>query len=99
MTRRKPARSQPILRCAAVAAATLLAPAPPARAAGTFTVTTANDSGPASLRQAILDANAAGGGTVNMTLAGPIFLFGPLPIISTPITINGGNGTVFGNNV
>src|SRR5207249_953520 len=42
-----------------------------ASAAGTFTVTNTNDSGAGSLRQAILDANAAGGGTVAFNLAPP----------------------------
>src|SRR3954454_25320587 len=36
-----------------------------ARAAATLTVTTSNDSGPGSLRQAI--ANAAAGGTITLT--------------------------------
>ena len=40
-----------------------------ASAAGTFTVTNTNDSGAGSLRQAILDANAAGGGTVAFNLS------------------------------
>ncbi len=36
----------------------------PAAQAATFTVTNTNDSGAGSLRQAILDANTAGGGTI-----------------------------------
>lgn len=36
----------------------------PAAAAGTFTVTNVNDSGPGSLRAAIIAANGAGGGTI-----------------------------------
>ena len=87
------------LALARTATGILIAVALPTRAAGTFTVTSANDSGPASLRQAILDANTAGGGTINLALSGPVFLYGPLPIISAPMTINGQNATVFGNNL
>jgi autotransporter-associated beta strand protein len=65
-----------------------------AGAAGPFTVTTTADSGAGSLRQAILDADAANGGTINMTVSGPIYLNSPLPVISTPMTINGMNGAV-----
>jgi parallel beta-helix repeat protein len=54
-----------VLRFAAVALLISVA----ANAAGTFTVTNTNDSGPGSLRQAILDASAAGGGTVAFNLS------------------------------
>ena len=36
-------------------------------AAGNFTVSNTNDSGSGSLRQAIIDANNAGGGTIDAT--------------------------------
>src|SRR4029077_9800372 len=38
--------------------------------AGPFTVTNTNDSGAGSLRQAILDANSMGGGTINFNIPG-----------------------------
>ena len=59
----------------------------------TFTVTNSNDSGPGSLRQAILAANAAGGpDTISFAIGsgqqtiGPV---SPLPSLSTQITIDG----------
>jgi len=65
-----------------------------ALAAATFTVTNTDDSGPGSLRQAILDAEAAGGAdTIVFAIPGagvhtitPLSL---LPIISQPLTIDG----------
>ncbi|HEX7773202.1 MAG TPA: hypothetical protein VF435_12325 [Pyrinomonadaceae bacterium] len=43
-----------------------------AHAATTFVVTNANDSGPGSLRQAILDANAnPGADVINFNITGP----------------------------
>jgi hypothetical protein len=68
------------------------------RAAGTFPVTSTADTGPGSLRQAITDANAAGGGTINITSGGLIGLNSPLPIITGPTTVNGNNVLVSGNN-
>lgn len=62
--------------------------------AATFTVTNTNDSGPGSLRQAILDNNAAGPGNVinfNIPGTGP-FTIKPLtdlPIITKTVTIDG----------
>ena len=62
---------------------------------GTFSVTNTNDSGPGSLRQAILDSNAANGGinTISFAIAGqgvqtitPISL---LPPISNSVLIDG----------
>src|ERR1051325_1085094 len=48
--------------------------------AATFTVTNTNDSGPGSLRQAVLDANSAGGtNSINFDTAG---------VFATPQTIN-----------
>lgn len=62
-------------------------------AAGTFTVTTDTDSGPGSLRQAILDANAApGSDIIRCTLpssgAPPVInVTGTLPDITGPLTM------------
>jgi autotransporter-associated beta strand protein len=69
-----------------------------ASAAGTFTVSNANNAGAGSLRQAILDANAAGGGTINVNTGGIVTLTIPLPIISAATTLNGNNLIVSGNN-
>jgi VCBS repeat protein len=67
--------------------------------AQTFTMTNTNDSGPGSLRQAILDANANPGAdaiTFNVPGAGvptirplPIAPFGALPMINGTVTIDG----------
>ncbi|HSB11440.1 MAG TPA: HYR domain-containing protein [Blastocatellia bacterium] len=64
------------------------------QAAMTFVVLNTNDSGPDSLRQAILDANAnAGTDTINFNIPGPvpqtITPLTPLPAITESITING----------
>jgi hypothetical protein len=62
---------------------------------GVFVVNTTADSGPGSLRQAILDANRVTAGTVAIDFAisgvGPhtIALQSPLPAISTPVLIDG----------
>lgn len=56
-----------LLVCASIA---VVQRSPVARAAGTFTVTTVDDAGPGSLRQAIADANAAGGGTIAFSIPG-----------------------------
>ena len=51
--------------------------------AGTFEVTTTNDSGPGSLRQAILDADlSAGPHSINITATGALQLTSPLPVIN-----------------
>jgi hypothetical protein len=60
----------------------------------TFTVTTVNDSGPGSLRQAILDSNAASTAfnVINFSIgtgAQTISPSSPLPRISNPVTIDG----------
>jgi hypothetical protein len=73
-----------------VLAALASAPLP----AGTFTVTNTNDSGAGSLRQAILDANAAAGAdTIAFNIVGSgvhtIALATSLPAISQPLTIDG----------
>ncbi len=59
-------------------------------AAATFTVTTTADSGPGSLRQAILDANAApGADTIDFAVAGTITPTSALPSITDTVTIDG----------
>ncbi len=58
----------------------------------TFKVTNLNDSGSGSLRQAMLDANSAGGANTinfNPSLYGTINLASALPNISSSMTING----------
>src|SRR5687768_10508743 len=60
----------------------------------TFTVTTVNDSGPGSLRQAILDSNATSTAfnVINFSIgtgAQTISPLSPLPRISNPVTIDG----------
>ncbi len=63
-----------------------------ARAGATFTVTNTNDSGPGSLRQAILDANASPGkDTIAFALPGPglIFPATELPVVTDPVVIDG----------
>jgi len=58
--------------------------------AANFTVTNANDSGAGSLRQAILDANAAAGAdTITFNADYTITLASQLPAITTQITITG----------
>jgi len=58
--------------------------------AATFLVTTNSDSGAGSLRQAILDANVAGGGAITFpNVMGMITLSSELPAI-------GGNTTILG---
>ncbi len=64
------------------------------RASATFTVTNTNDSGPGSLRQAILDANALKGfDTINFDIPGSgvqtIRPISPLPIIRDSVFIDG----------
>ncbi len=65
----------------------------PATAATTFTVTNTNDTGPGSLRQAILDANAsAGPDVIGFSIgSGPqrIVVTSELPTITDPLTIDG----------
>ena len=62
---------------------------------GSFVVTTTADSGPGSLRQAILDSNAATGATntIDFDIPGhgvqPIDLASPLPPITNPVSIDG----------
>lgn len=57
----------------------------------TFTVTNTNDSGPGSLRQAILDANALAGSpdTINFNVSGTITVLSVLPVITDTLAIDG----------
>lgn len=58
--------------------------------AADFIVVTNSDSGPGSLRQAILDANAAGGGQITFSNVGPlIILSNQLPALTNEIQILG----------
>src|SRR5690242_20913203 len=70
--------------------------------AASFTVSNATDSGPGSLRQAILDANAGGGGDITFSnVTGKITLGSQLPLITANLNIlgPGTNGiTVSGSN-
>ena len=58
-----------------------------------FTVMNTNDSGTGSLRQAIMDANSMGGGTINFSIMGSgVHTISPLtvlPTITQTVTING----------
>ena len=62
---------------------------------GFFSVTTTADSGPGSLRQAILDSDAASGGANTISFAIPgkgietIAPLSPLPAITNPVLIDG----------
>jgi hypothetical protein len=58
--------------------------------AGDFVVVANSDSGPGSLRQAILDANATGGGQITFSNPGPlIILSNQLPVLTNEIQILG----------
>src|SRR5690349_762556 len=61
--------------------------------AGPFTVTNTNDTGAGSLRQAIIDANTMGGGTINFNIPGAgVHTITPLtvlPTIAQTVTIDG----------
>src|SRR5438874_13450065 len=55
-----------------------------------FTVSNTTDSGPGSLRQAILDANAGGGGDITFPgVTGMITLGSPLPLMTANMNILG----------
>src|SRR5204862_8353401 len=69
-----------------------------------ITVTTTNDSGPGSLRQAITDANAnAGADTIDFNIPGAgqqtITVSSNLPDIVPTVIIDGGHGGVATNRV
>jgi hypothetical protein len=84
-TRRRPAR-RATLRLEPLEERQLLA---------TFPVVNTNDGGPGSLRQAILDSNAAGPGpnVINFNIGGggvqTIYPQTPLPAVTVPVTIDG----------
>jgi hypothetical protein len=70
-------------------------------AAASYTVTNTDDAGAGSLRQAIIDANTAGGSnTITFTVGGTITLLSELPVITSAVAIDGGGNTptVSGNN-
>lgn len=77
-------------RFAATTLVALLVAAGAAHAAP-FTVISTNDAGAGSLRQAILDSNAASPGpnTISFTVAGTVNLATALPAITVPVSING----------
>src|SRR5206468_8972239 len=64
-----------------------------ARTPFAFMVTNTNDTGTGSLRQAILDANSMGGGTIAFNIPGTgVHTISPLsvlPNIAQPVTIDG----------
>ena len=72
-----------------------------------FTVSNTASSGAATLRQALLDANAwgnfgnrvAGDSVINVTASGTVTLAARLPVIFSNVRINGNGLTVNGNNV
>ena len=70
--------------------------------AATFTVSTIADTGPGSLRQAILDANTTvGDDTIVFTTNGTITLASPLPTVTDNTTMTGPGtnlATISGNN-
>jgi predicted outer membrane repeat protein len=69
----------------------------------TFTVTSASDAGPGSLRQAIADANAApGADTITFSVGGTVTLTTGSLVVSDALTIDGPSAsslTVSGNNL
>src|ERR1051326_660122 len=70
----------------------------------TFTVTTTNDSGPGSLRDAITSANNnAGADTIDFNISGAgqktISILSDLPNLTEAVVIDGGNGGVATNRV
>jgi Bacterial Ig-like domain (group 1)/Right handed beta helix region len=78
---------------ALVAGAVCLLVFAPTAAAATFTVVNTNDSGPGSLRQAILDANTnPGADSINFNILLPPFTIKPvtpLPVVTGPVVIDG----------
>jgi predicted outer membrane repeat protein len=70
-------------------ALTLLLGAAPAAGAATYTVTTTDDAGPGSLREALLQASSeSGADTIEITATGTVALAGPLDA-QGPLTIEG----------
>ena len=66
----------------------LALPAPAVRA-GNFTVTNLFDSGPGSLRDAIIQADTAPGSTIGFAVTGAITLTNPLPLLTADMAITG----------
>jgi autotransporter family porin len=81
-----------VLAGAVVAAILSMSVSAPARAAlvdPTYTVTSMTDSGPGSLRQAIVDANAGSGGTIVISSGiTQIALASALPTLTVPVSIS-----------
>ena len=67
----------------------VVVPAPTAMAADQTVSSTADDGTAGTLRAAINDANATGGGTISIGVAGTIELTSNLPAITQPVTIVG----------
>ena len=82
---------RPLLVCLILPALLAIASGAPVGAA-TFTVTNANDTGAGSLRQAITDANGAGG-TISFAITGggarTIAVASSLPTITGTVTVDG----------
>ena len=66
--------------------------------AATYTVTNLKDSGPGSLRAAMLSANASKGSTVNFATTGTINLSSSLPVITSQMTVDGTTAPGFSVN-
>jgi autotransporter-associated beta strand protein len=70
-----------------------------AATAADFTVSNTNDSGAGSLRQAIINSNAAGGSnTINFATSGTVTLASDLPAITSSVSIAGNGATLDGAN-
>jgi len=69
--------------------AAVVAPDIQVAATTTYSVTNTNDSGPGSLRQAITNADANGGGLITFSVSGTIALQSALPIITQTVSISG----------
>ena len=62
----------------------------------TITVTQTGDSGPGSLRAAILSANGSSGpDRIDILVTGTLTLLSPLPEITDPLAVNGPGATLF----
>src|SRR3982750_3722011 len=66
------------------------------RPANTITVTNTNDSGPGSLRQALVDAND--GDTINFAVTGTIALTSGELLVNKSITISGPGADILATN-
>jgi hypothetical protein len=86
----------PLAVFAAVGAALLSLRTAHARPAAAFPVTTTDDDGPGSLRQALAAANAAPGpDVISVTVTGTVHLLSPLPVITDAVTIHGPGAGLF----